>query len=915
MSALSISVGSVAVDVVPDTRKFAPQLKAKLKGITANIGIEADTAELKAKLDVVTRQRKTTVKVDADTTAAETEIDGASRNRKTKIDVSAAGAGLTAILALGPALVPIVAAVGGLAAAFALPLAAAGGGLTLGAVVAGAAIKQTEKQKKAIDELAKKVAAAKQNLANVQAGGTTLGGGSAAGSTAAAQRGAANSLAAAQRAHAISVASAQAALGRATTTTARAAAEQRIQTANATLASRQAAIQASLSTRSANISASAHSRQAAAQRKVTEATAAYNAAVKGLTPAQARFLKTQQALKDSFKNLVSAAGPAIFGPVIKGMGLLSKIMPSLKGPLTAISGAVGTLLTDLGKAASGPGFKNFMNAFGSLAASSIVSFGRTFGNFAKGLFGLMTAFAPLSKTFVGGLSDMAKRFADWGTNVGKSKGFHDFLAYLQDVGPKVAATIGSVVKAVVRIGIALAPIGGLALGSIKVLADVIGKVPVPVLTALAGGIVAVVLALKAAQIINNGSKALGTLSTTINGFRGADSQLSKTQTAIRGLSGSAGLGALTLGATTSNKKLGILASAGGGALLGFSLGGPIGAAVGAGAGALLGLATQASKTKDAIKRSIPVLGDYVDSLNAVSGAATQATRNDAFTALQASGAIGAGKKFNLSPQTLISATLGDPKALKVYNKAINAYRKERDNFIASGGMGDTSPAAMTEKKHLADLAGAFNTLTDAVGGNSKKLNSDKTIARDRRQGVLNLAAALKGLPAKAITEIGLKGFPPTKLAIAQLATKYKLTPTQIRTLVKVDGIGGSVREIQRLQDELRRLKGKTIPVRLRVTAQQLVNDPSLGKPRWTGVEGAGARGAIINRPTVALIGENGPERLTPLDQTAGNSPLPASGGHTGPLVNIENLTPLNYSDFERTVMARQRLAGLSGGRP
>ena len=45
-----------------------------------------------------------------------------------------------------------------------------------------------------------------------------------------------------------------------------------------------------------------------------------------------------------------------------------------------------------------------------------------------------------------------------------------------------------------------------------------------------------------------------------------------------------------------------------------------------------------------------------------------------------------------------------------------------------------------------------------------------------------------------------------------------------------------------------------------------------------GVEGAGATGGIINRPTIALIGEAGPEALVPLDRTPGNGPLPAMGG-------------------------------------
>ena len=47
------------------------------------------------------------------------------------------------------------------------------------------------------------------------------------------------------------------------------------------------------------------------------------------------------------------------------------------------------------------------------------------------------------------------------------------------------------------------------------------------------------------------------------------------------------------------------------------------------------------------------------------------------------------------------------------------------------------------------------------------------------------------------------------------------------------------------------------------------------------VEGAAATGGIVNRPTVALIGEAGPEAIVPLNRTPGNGPLPAmSGGNT-----------------------------------
>jgi hypothetical protein len=56
-------------------------------------------------------------------------------------------------------------------------------------------------------------------------------------------------------------------------------------------------------------------------------------------------------------------------------------------------------------------------------------------------------------------------------------------------------------------------------------------------------------------------------------------------------------------------------------------------------------------------------------------------------------------------------------------------------------------------------------------------------------------------------------------------------------------------------------------------------------------EAEGARGGIINRPTIALIGEAGPEALIPLDRTRGNDPLPMTRtGSIGGGGNTINLT-------------------------
>jgi ribosomal protein L11 len=76
---------------------------------------------------------------------------------------------------------------------------------------------------------------------------------------------------------------------------------------------------------------------------------------------------------------------------------------------------------------------------------------------------------------------------------------------------------------------------------------------------------------------------------------------------------------------------------------------------------------------------------------------------------------------------------------------------------------------------------------------------------------------------------------------------------------------------------------RTIPLNVHVT-QSGANIANLPGQFNTGggLRAAfGAEGAIVNRPTLALIGEAGPEALVPLNRTPGNSPLPGGMGAGG----------------------------------
>ena len=231
-------------------------------------------------------------------------------------------------------------------------------------------------------------------------------------------------------------------------------------------------------------SASTPAGQAAAQAKLTQATLAYRNALGLLTPAQKRFKNSQDNLKTSFGNLIKVAGPAILGPVTKGMDLLSKVLPKLSPVLTPISKAIGSLLDGIGKAASGKKFDALLSSFGKFAGSSLLSFGHDLGNLATGFVGLFSAFSPLSGGLLSSIERFTQKFADFGAHASSNKGVQSFLAYVKAEGPKVAHTIGDIAGVVGKLVGGLAPLGDLMLGAIDGIARFLKKADPSTITAL-----------------------------------------------------------------------------------------------------------------------------------------------------------------------------------------------------------------------------------------------------------------------------------------------------------------------------------------------------------------------------------------------------------------------------------------------
>lgn len=119
-----------------------------------------------------------------------------------------------------------------------------------------------------------------------------------------------------------------------------------------------------------------------------------------------------------------------------------------------------------------------------------------------------------------------------------------------------------------------------------------------------------------------------------------------------------------------------------------------------------------------------------------------------------------------------------------------------------------------------------------------------------------------------------------QLEILGLIEQLGNVPPQTTAKILAELDQGNVDEAERILASLARTR-----------ATELLVFPKLAgavpnKIPFTVAAPRGATGGIVNRPTMALIGEAGPEAVVPLNKTPGNGPLPAGGLGGGTTIHL-----------------------------
>jgi hypothetical protein len=396
----------------------------------------------------------------------------------------------------------------------------------------------------------------------------------------------------------------------------------------------------------------------------------------GFGPAGEHFVRYLDSLGPALSDLQDAAREGIFPGVEQGIDDLLTQLPQVQRIISSVADEIGALAEDTGASLAGGGFSAFFDYIETDAAPTLGSFARSLGNLTEGLANLLVAFAPLSRDFTTGLEEMTQSFSDWAAGVSQTQGFQDFVDYIRQSGPQAIDLLAAVGDALVQIAQATAPVGQVVLPTLTGLAQVLGAIAdSPIgepLFAAAAGLVAL------NRIAGPTRSAIGGLGDAFLDLRTspdiAATAVQRFGRVAKVAAGAAGAGLFIASLSETSESLAALEGAAGGALAGFSVGGPWGAAIGGGIGLLVSL----GQAHDNTAQRVDELSSAYDRQT---GAITENTRVNAANDLQSQGLLDSATQLGIKTSTLTDYILGNADAQQKLNGALAGY--DVDHTITS----------------------------------------------------------------------------------------------------------------------------------------------------------------------------------------------------------------------------------------
>ncbi|GAB7005792.1 hypothetical protein JCM18899A_32650 [Nocardioides sp. AN3] len=384
----------------------------------------------------------------------------------------------------------------------------------------------------------------------------------------------------------------------------------------------------------------------------------------------------------------------------------------------------------------------------------------------------------------------------------------------------------------------LLPLLGTVATVAKSSADAFHAIPAPLKTvAVEAGLLALVMP-RLSGGIATATGAMTAQIGTVRTWSGALASAETRSTAL-GLAGlklaaasktAAGVGgmlALAQSSKVADSGLRTLGTTASGALLGFSAGGPVGAAIGGGIGLLGGLWSATHKANDEMRRvqeakaaAKQALEDLQGTLNTTTGAYTRLTRTMVAQRLQQAGVFDQLGGSGLNRKQIVDAALGQQgaimKLLPVFdglNAKIDANKAKmaalRPAYEAAAATDRNRAQAISDQINALDGQNrAMQGTIDTFGAQARAAAGAVLATKAQDLATRGYVGTLKGLPKDLATKIHTTGVDGSLTEVARLARQYKLTPKQIVTLIKAEGIEPTKAAINSVASTMKSVAGR-----------------------------------------------------------------------------------------------------------
>jgi TP901 family phage tail tape measure protein len=281
------------------------------------------------------------------------------------------------------------------------------------------------------------------------------------------------------------------------------------------------------------------------------------------------------------------------------------------------------------------------------------------------------------------------------------------------------------------------------------------------------------------------------------------------QGAVKNLAGAGGMMLLASSSSASNKSTATLMQTLGGAATGFALGGPVGAAVGGLAGLMLGLSTNTHKAGKAADAASQAYQTYASSLDDATGAVTRQTVAQIQETIRQKGLNKTLDDYGFTNRQVVMAIKsGGP----LRQRMIADLKSEQDGI-------NRTYLALAKKngysaKETIEYGKSHKARADAIQQALVELGAVSSAVKQKREDIAatrTFTKALNDLPKKTETYVRTNGLKPGIAGVVELARQIKLTPKDIKILLRENGASATDAEVKKVQDRAIAL-GKLAPV-------------------------------------------------------------------------------------------------------